>query len=510
MLVIKNWAKGPYFLCKEDQTVERVDGPVPKKWLPGDIVQGDELQRKPTDHQSIVGIIDYTNRTGQGFTSRNIPLYMFHPFKRSYPPMLVASKAKPSQNQIATVNYEHWDNKWPRAGIQKRLGPVGDRDTEVAAYILNTSVGKPPTTLPQPNLTNHESYDATVFHIDPEGCEDVDDVLSFRPIEGGYEFGIGIAHVAAWVAEHSDLDLYARRLGETVYVDGKPVVPMLPPSLSANAASLRSDGIERPVLSRVYTIQDDHVTNVRWARQMLRVQTTYTYESIQTDAATCKKITDTLRILHGTVSNDPHEWIERLMVLYNEAAAMTLKEHGQGILRTQMEGLSETDWQTIAKRSGHDELAFFGYGAGSYVPATSEETGHKGLGLHVYTHASSPLRRYVDLVNQRHLTHILFETQMPTWAPNCLLLNERRRIGKQLDRDLCFVRNLQADRITETDAIVLKKGKESWKLYVPAWKRTVRAKTEEPKEFEQGETVTLRAYTNTKAVSDNRVVCRFS
>lgn len=51
-----------------------------------------------------------------------------------------------------------------------------------------------------------------VFSIDPRGCEDVDDTLSVRSIDGGklLELGVHIADVTHFVTEGSLTDLEAR------------------------------------------------------------------------------------------------------------------------------------------------------------------------------------------------------------------------------------------------------------------------------------------------------------
>jgi len=100
---------------------------VPHKWLHGDTVNPDTDDIvKRTTHRRLVGIVDFVNRTGMGFTARNIPLYLWYPLDTRYPPMCVAAKDRPTTNQFAVVNLEHWDEKRPRGGIVERLGDVGN------------------------------------------------------------------------------------------------------------------------------------------------------------------------------------------------------------------------------------------------------------------------------------------------------------------------------------------------------------------------------------------------
>jgi exoribonuclease R len=521
-LSIRNYRRGPYFLYNaEDQTfTEKLEPvPIPNKWLQGDLVDphtNKTTRTQTQNHNSIVGIVDYMNRTGQGFTSRNVPLYMFHPINPAYPPMIVSSKTNPKHNELVTVNLEHWLEKWPRAGIQKVLGQVGNIEAEINAQIHAAAIGKPqPEATDLPTFSNDEHQQSFVFNIDPVGCEDVDDVIIFKQIEDGYEFGIGIADVAAWFTEESAIDEYAKQLAQTMYIDGKPIKPMLPPILSTDRASMRSDKVARPVLSRIYTIKQNKCTDVRWEKQMLKVNRSYTYDSVLEDVDIASKLRKSLEIIYGQPSDDTHRWIEIAMILYNAAAAEVLKENKVGLLRAQPAGFAADEWKSLAEKTGVNDLAFFGFGSGKYVPSTVNEADqrHTGLNLDAYAHASSPLRRYADLHNQRWLKHILFGDLAPKAAANWHHLNERARTMKHLDREVWFLRNLNPGQITTVEGFVIKKKQEDeWQVYIPCWKRKVNAKIqmeEKNKEGKEGNDLGIGSRVQIRAYRDlNSVTCR--
>jgi exoribonuclease R len=526
MLVsIQNFLRGPYSLYDEEEhTVQQIQQPPKEKWLPGDRMNRTTHQITRAEHRNIVGIVDFLNRTGQGFSARGIPLYMFHPLHKGYPPMIVASKTNPKCNQLVKVNLEHWNEKWPRAGIQTVLGNVGS-DVEQSAYLQSVAgtIPKPDAKEhPSPFCPHHKVYDdAFVFHIDPEGCQDVDDILSWREIPGGYAFAIGIADVSAWIPEDSETNTYAQTLGQTIYVEGKPMVPMLPNHISTELASMRSDGTQRPILAYVFTIQDGVCVSKQWEQQLVKVQRTYSYETILEDTPTANTLQTLLQIVYkDPISDDSHRWIEIAMILYNQAAAALLKEHAMGLLRSQPEGRSASEWQTLAQHTNCPELAFFGYGAGKYVQATESDVRHTGLDLDVYCHATSPLRRYADLYNQRCLHHILFQTERPKRIANWNHLNEQAKRIKHVEREVWFLQHLRTDTITEVEGFLLKQKKakeDGWNVYVPLWKRTILAKCSRPNSDKPGEKpvnkpsdkVIIRAYTNLKAVSEHRIICSF-
>ncbi len=517
LLSIKNYIRGPYTLTDNDGNTTTFHDPVPHKWLPGDIVDPDNqaviapcLPKYP-----IVGIVDFVNRTGQGFSPRGVPLYMFYPLDESYPPMIVGSKQNPKHNCIATATMERWENKWPRGALQKIMGAVGDATVEASALVLRASAPmKPVADAPNAPKSEEETVWDTVFHIDPPGCRDVDDVFMWRTLGNGcVEFGIGISDVASWVAPGSPHDVYAAAAGQTLYVDGNPKVPMLPEALSADAASLLSDGRLRPMIALVHTLRDDAVESREWRRVWSRVHAGYSYDSVLGDKAICTQLCTYLQIaldadLLGAdgVGSDSHRWVELAMIHYNRRVAYVLRNCARGFLRTHA-GRSAGDWAALAERTGCLELAHFGAPAGAYTPA-GKGGGHAGLGLDCYTHASSPLRRYADLVNQRWLTHAVLGGAAPVSdGASALHLNARAKAAKALDRDMWFLTNLDTHGITETCGYVVDyKEERGWSVYVPTFGRTVKSRS--VGSFAIGDSVGVRVYTNLKSTSwSGRIVC---
>ena len=510
-LFIQNWLKGPYTLMGDESITK--NEPVPHKWLPGDEVDADGAVLNRTPPKQILGIVHFVNRTGYGFSPRGAPLYMFYPLHTGYPPFLVSSKTKPSGNMIASVSYEHWNDKWPRGGIQRLLGAVGDKSAERQALLQTAAVGSTDTGDVAEFQLDCASHDTTpweyVFNIDPEGCHDVDDVFAWRKTgDGSIEFAIAIADVRTWVNEDSVLDKVAYERGTTFYDNGQAVLPMLPPALSAGAASLLADGVGRPVLALVYTIRNGVCISHMFRQCIMTVSKAYTYENVLCDTTVCTMLVGYLTTILGPVcGTDPHHWVELAMVDYNRRVAEVLRRAGVGLLRTHA-GVRSLDWESLALKTGCADLAFFGYASGSYVDSTVDDSSHSGLGLKCYTHASSPLRRYADLYNQRWFCAAYFGLSNPQYRRLPILLNERNKLAKKLDRALWFLDNLDTSGITTVEgwALVEKTG-GVWSVYVPSWKRKVRGIVSQGL-VDAGTRVQVRAYTDLKATSlEARVVC---
>jgi exoribonuclease R len=145
-------------------------------------------------------------------------------------------------------------------------------------------------------------------------------------------------------------------------------------------------------------------------------------------------------------------------------------QNNTGLLRSHLPAQQE---KLAAYEAIHPDLGIFAYSSATYTP-TAPGIVHAGLGSLPYTHASSPLRRYADLINQRALKAILKEK---TWTPTneaiATHLNAQQKKQKYHDRDFFFLKQMIQSNIGKRVAIVLTSTDEKTKVFVPAWKRIV-------------------------------------
>lgn len=117
--------------------------------------------------------------------------------------------------------------------------------------------------------------------IDAASTRDIDDALSAHPADadGALRVLVSIADVDAFLPDRSTLDREARLRGTSVYLAGR-VLPMLPESLSADAASLL-EGKDRPALTVELRVDPEgRITSVDIYESLLRSHARLTYDAV--------------------------------------------------------------------------------------------------------------------------------------------------------------------------------------------------------------------------------------
>lgn len=466
----------------------------------------------------IPAVLELHSKVRYGLTSRGVPLFRAIPYDSALPPFIAGcSERKVFTPIVGLFRVDDWNTpyqpggSYPRGNLVQILGNAGDPQVEIAAllyqYAYSAFPTKPVQPLPPLELFSLQPDEiarppsiltGTTFNIDPKGCRDVDDVFTvFSPIATGssqWGISISITDVAKYVHQDTPCDKFARTLGTSFYSPtGDILLSMLPEELSINKLSLLPNRT-RPVITLNCTWdreKKEWVGKPSWTLSHVRVSRAYTYE--EADAVLKAGSTPSLSVLAEATGAglDSHVLVERLMLLYNTEAGKLLKSAGLGILRQQ--DPAETSLLQQLTEIGAPPL--LAQKAAAYVEPTAATTSHAALGVEAYAHASSPLRRYVDLYNQRCIRQVLHQESpmgvfQPPPPPTLIeQQNARSRAAKRFTRDLFAFTVLShlpnsSDPPVFLEAICLEVGaatspehQKKSTFYVPAWRQTIRAST---------------------------------
>ena len=416
-----------------------------------------ELQLTGSKRANIIGTLELTSKTIHGHTKKGVPMYIFTPYSKEYPPFVVASSEKNrSVNLLCSVNFLEWKtgSPMPRGSIQKVFGPVGRLADEMNALleyvapikqIENTGDIDRELIVAQEMVQQSEVERGVIrkhlpseftFNIDPEGCRDIDDVITLIPVgppeDNKWRLIVSIADVSSYVPDMGAIDNIAEMIGQSVYDDtGRVIRPMLPAYLSEGRCSLIQGATRRTISAEVVCGPGDNLIagGQRGAQASSFYLSTvcngksYTYDTVD------DSIRKTLEMITG--ESDTHNMVASLMIWYNTHVAKLLYEHKTGIFRGEAcvpptpchdEKPEEKPEETSARNFMHGAVAPASYfvhnfrdegveGVGGRLASPLRDEGVGGMQASpLYCHSTSPLRRYCDLINQRLLKHILLGT----------------------------------------------------------------------------------------------------
>ena len=208
------------------------------------------------------------------------------------PPRAALPKV-PTRGDKVVVRLEAWESRHvnPEGDIIELLGPASAPGVDMLSIIRKYHL---PTDFPRDVLDEvnriSETVDARkldgredlrkkfIITIDPDDARDFDDAIQIEKIDnGGWQLGVHIADVAAYVEPGSALNREARRRGNSVYLPDR-VIPMLPERLSNGVCSL-NPGVDRLTHSVFINFDKNGVAKrARFAKSVIRSAQRLTYK----------------------------------------------------------------------------------------------------------------------------------------------------------------------------------------------------------------------------------------
>jgi exoribonuclease-2 len=269
--------------------------------------------------------------------------------------------------------------------------------------------------------------------IDGPGTLDLDDAISIEAEDGYYRIGVHIADVCEYVAKGDAIDQEVIGRGTSIYMPDMKI-PMMPPKLSENICSLKVGEI-RPAISTFFKISRfGELFEFEVVPSIIKVGQQLTYNDVDLMVDTDESIwalneiacnLRRKRLSNGAVQITIPEtsirvfdngdvtirkldrespgrmFVSEMMIMANWLMARFLADNNMpAIFRGQPEPkarlYSQKKESTLFQNWMQRRML-------NRVIISPKPKSHSGLGLDKYVTATSPIRKYFDLVTQRQI-----------------------------------------------------------------------------------------------------------
>lgn len=320
-----------------------------------------------------------------------------------------------------------------------------------------TGLGELPAIVIPGNLPRAE---VKAFSIDDVTTTEIDDAFSLTKLaNGNAQIGIHIAAPALGIAIGSPVDAVARGRLSTVYFPGRKITMLPEPVI---AAFTLGRGGECPALSLYAEVAADGTIVATHSR--------------------CERVPISANLRHGELDevftadalaagDIPHEYGVEIKFLWQFAARLQAargqadaesdqraeynfyidgdrvriveRKRGAPVDKVVSELMifANSEWGRLLAEARHAAIYRAQTSGGARM--TTVPAPHEGLGVAQYAWASSPLRRYVDLINQRQLLALLSGEPAPYQPGDEGLLVALRDFELAYDAYAGFQRNME-------------------------------------------------------------------
>jgi len=300
---------------------------------------------------------------------------------------------------------------------------------------------------------------AAAFSLDELGTTEIDDAFSVTRLDSGaLRVGIHIAAPALGIAPGSPLDAVARERLSTAYMPGHKYT-MLPDDVVARFSL--DHGAAQPAVSLYFEVSEEglplathsRVERITIAANLRHAQYDVLNDALEAGTSTGLVYEDELRELwriavaletrRGRPSTGA-ALVDYSFYVEDDRVRIVPRKRGAPLekLVSEMMILVNASWgELLAER---DVAAIYRVQSTGKVRLSVHPEPHEGLGLRCYAWMSSPLRRYVDLVNQWQLVAALQGRRPPYGRSSEALLSALRAF------ELTYARYDEHQRAMET------------------------------------------------------------
>jgi exoribonuclease R len=245
-------------------------------------------------------------------------------------------------------------------------------------------------------------FDKNIYTIDPPDCTDIDDGLHITKIDDNTtEVGIHIADVSAFIPENSKLDSELQNRCESLYLKYDKV-NMLPDKL-VEIMSLKKDD-NKCSFTLLIKFEKCEIMSYKFVHTKIKIKNNLTYEQADKQIKNKKNndLCDLYNLgfsLHKKIFKDEkydvHKMVAIFMIYANMIAAKNVN-----LLRSHNGPKRE-----LYSNNRYSDCANLLLMKRAQYSLKNDDTclKHYGLKLDEYTHFTSPIRRYADIIVHRML-----------------------------------------------------------------------------------------------------------
>jgi len=324
--------------------------------------------------------------------------------------------------------------------------------------------------------------EAEAISLDDIGTTEIDDAFSLRRMpDGNLRVGIHIAAPALGIRPDSPLDAIARSRLSTAYMPGVKIT-MLPEDVVSHFSL--DAGLERPAVSLYLDVGPDGTVRGRHSKlERIRVAANLRHsecaalnEAFPRGERTGLPYEDELRQLWELATHlearrgKPSVNAESLDYVFRvDDGRVAIEPRVRGApldkLVSELMIAANTTWgEWLAERDVAAIYRVQGYGK---VRLSVHAEAHEGLGVSCYAWMTSPLRRYIDLLNQWQLCAGLAGTRAPYSRSSDTLLAALRAFDvtysrydehqRTMEQYWCL-RWVQQEQLAELEAVVMRES----------------------------------------------------
>ncbi|HET7833387.1 MAG TPA: RNB domain-containing ribonuclease [Gallionella sp.] len=326
---------------------------------------------------------------------------------------------------------------------------------------------------------------AMAFSIDDATTTEIDDAFSVEQLpNGNWRIGVHIAAPALGLTRDSDGDKIAAQRLSTVYMPGQKIT-MLPDSV-VEAFTLCADRV-CPALSMYNEVDATtlEVLNHESRVERIHIAANLRHDTLEPlfneetlaagkrdypygeELALLWQLVLKLEAGRGKPADNSNQQIDYNFHVENDCISITQRRRGSPIDKVVSELMILVNSEWGRHLAEHGFVGIYRTQNNGKVKMSTVAAPHQGLGVAQYMWSSSPLRRYVDLVNQRQIIAMLHDSE-PAYAKNDTALYAAMRdfdtmytiyndFQRHMERYWCL-RWLQQEHIEQTEALVLREN----------------------------------------------------